>query len=245
MIASIAVTSLTMDRFLPALLTALLLNPAAAAEPEAAQGTDPTPVFSVPEGFEARTLEPLGGQVARPNGWFYRESHDAASFKWVLSAENPEDGPYQTGVRIQLIAAVQAKTGQDARTFIGEFLDGRRASAKVLEECPVEDQGLLTRTCIQTEESIPSASTDEPFRIQYTVFWGNQVDVALFVTAGTLASQWEQYAPIFAEIEKFQLIDLERFAEGGSVGAGGESDTSAKPPVDEADSDAADKPADG
>lgn len=209
-----------MDRILLALLTALLLNPAVAEESEAAQGDDAAPAFSVPEGFEARTLEPLGGQVARPNGWFYRESHDAASFKWVLSAENPEDGPYQTGVRIQLIAAVQAKTGQDAKTFIGEFLDGRRASAKVVEECPIEDQGLLTRTCIQTEESIPSASTDEPFRIQYTVFWGNQVDVALFVTAGTLASQWEQYAPIFAEIEKFQLIDLDRFGEDGSAAEG-------------------------
>jgi hypothetical protein len=173
--------------------------------------------FEVPEGFEVTMLEPLGGRVARPVTWFYREAHDAASFKWVLSRENPEDGPYQTGVRIQLIAAVKAKTGQDGKAFIEEFLAGRRSSAEVLHECEVEDQGVLTRSCIQTRELIPSADADEPFQIQYTVFWGNQVDVALFVTAGTLASQWDEFAPIFAEIEKFELIDLDRFDASGQM----------------------------
>lgn len=194
--------------------------------------------FSVPEGYELTSLEPLGGRVARPVNWFYREAHDAASFKWVLSHENPEDGPYQTGVRIQLIAAVKAKTGQDAKAFIEEFLAGRRSSAEVVYECEVEDQGLLTRSCIQTLEQIPSAGTDERFHIQYSVFWGNQVDVALFVTAGTLASEWETFAPIFAEIEKFELIDLDRFDASGQL-ANGQADDAGEDenakPVDQAD----------
>ncbi len=182
-----------------------------------AVSADEGPDFVVPDGFELTALEPLGGRVARPLTWFYREAHDAASFKWVLSRENPEDGPYQTGVRIQLIAAVEAKTGQNAKAFIEEFLAGRRSSAEVLIECEVEDQGLLTRTCIQTQELIPSADADEPFRIQYTVFWGNQVDVALFVTAGTVVSLWDEFAPTFAEIEKFELIDLDRFDSSGQL----------------------------
>ena len=219
----------------------LLLSGSAWAEPE-------EEVFSVPEGFEVTALEPLGGRVARPVNWFYREAHDAASFKWVLSRENPEDGPYQTGVRIQLIAAVKAKTGQDAKAFIEEFLAGRRSSAEVLHECEVEDQGLLTRSCIQTLELIPSADPEQPFQIQYTVFWGNQVDVALFVTAGTLASQWEEFAPIFDEIEKFELIDLDRFDASGQMtepgqdpdGAETEADEKAEPGnVKEGDGDAA------
>lgn len=194
--------------------------------------------FTVPEGFEVTALEPLGGRVARPLSWFYREAHDAASFKWVLSRENPEDGPYQTGVRIQLIAAVEAKTGQNAKAFIEEFLAGRRSSAEVLSECEVEDQGLLTRTCIQTTELIPSADPDEPFRIQYTVFWGNQVDVALFVTAGTLASQWDEFAPIFAEIEKFELIDLDRFDASGQLAEPDDDEDSGDAGDDEADEEA-------
>ncbi|MEZ5440427.1 MAG: hypothetical protein R3F15_02965 [Lysobacterales bacterium] len=197
--------------------------------------------FVVPDGFELRMLEPLGGRVARPNGWFYREAHDAASFKWVLSAENPEDGPYQTGVRIQLIAAVQAKTGQSAKAFVEEFLEGRRASAKVIDECPVEDQGLLTRTCIRTEESIPSANSEEPFQIQYSVFWGNQLDVALFVTSGTLASRWTEYQPLFEEIEKFELIDLDRFDGNGQP----LTDEPAKDEGEAIDEDAAVEPNDG
>jgi hypothetical protein len=185
----------------------------------AEEGTD----FVVPEGFEVTALEPLGGRVARPLTW-----------------------SYQTGVRIQLIAAVEAKTGQNAKAFIEEFLAGRRSSAEVVMECEVEDQGLLTRTCIQTQELIPNADADEPFRIQYTVFWGNQVDVALFVTAGTVVSLWDEFAPVFAEIEKFELIDLNRFDASGRLAepkedAEGGEDEGAEPAGEAAADDQTDR----
>jgi len=169
--------------------------------------------FFVPEGFEARTLEPTGGRVARPVGWFYREAHDAASFKWVLAKEDPESGPYETGVRIQLIFGLEQKTGKSAEAFAKEFLDSKRTSAEVLSECETEDQGLLMYSCIVTEELIESVSEEDPFQIRYSVFWGSELDVAVFAIAGTPKNQWADHAEIFAEIEKFQLIDLERFAE--------------------------------
>ena len=39
--------------------------------------------------------------------------------------------------------------------------------------------------------------------------------MALFVTSGTLASRWAEYQPLFEEIEKFELIDLDRFDGNG------------------------------
>lgn len=31
--------------------------------------------FPVPQGFELQILEPTGGKIARPKGWFYVEQH--------------------------------------------------------------------------------------------------------------------------------------------------------------------------
>lgn len=190
-------------RFLPlAALIGLLWQPAQ-AESE----------FIVPEGFEVRTLEPTGGRVARPQGWFYREAHNETSFQWVLSKENPERGPYQTGVRIQMIFGLQQKADQSAADFAKAFLASKRESAKVLSECEEENQGLLIRTCLVTEEIIPSVSESDPFQIRYSVLWGAELDVVVFAIAGTPKIFWSENEPIFNEIENFQLIDLQRFVE--------------------------------
>jgi len=193
------------------LTSALALTLALVATPLLANELDD---FVVPEGFEARTLEPTGGRIARPVGWFYREAHDAASFKWVLSKEDPDSGPYQTGVRIQMIFGLKQKAGKSAADFAKDFLDSKRASSKVLSECETEDQGLLIYSCLVTEELIVSVNEEDPFQIRYGVFWGSQLDVAVFVIAGTPQDQWPEHEAIFSEIEKFQLIDLERFAHG-------------------------------
>ena len=169
--------------------------------------------FVVPEGFEAKVLEPTGGRVARPDGWFYRTAHNESSFQWVLSKEDPENGPYQTGVRIQMIFGLEQKAGVSAKDFAHEFLAGKRAATKVLSECEEETEGLLVRSCLVVEEIIPSVSESDPFQVRYSVLWGAELDVAVFITAGTPKIFWSENEPIFDQIENLQLIDLERFAK--------------------------------
>ena len=169
--------------------------------------------FPIPAGFELQLLEPTGGRIARPAGWFYRERHGRVSYTWILSKEDPDSGPYETGVRIQTLIGVKAGTGKAPKEFIVEFLDQKRSSASVLSECAAADQGLFTRACLETEETIEGKGLPRLYHLQYSVFWGNGSDIAIVVTAGSPIELWPQYKDTFAAMGQFELIDMARFAK--------------------------------
>src|SRR5436189_1956634 len=53
-----------------------------------------------PREFVAQILEPTGGKIQRPIGWFYTERHSLPSlYTWILSREDASKGPYTTAVR--------------------------------------------------------------------------------------------------------------------------------------------------
>jgi len=169
--------------------------------------------FSVPEGYELQVLEPTGGKIARPAGWFYRERH-GRSFTWIISKEDPNNGPYETGIRIQVFAGVKEHTGKTAEVFVRDFFAQKKSSASVLSECEPQKQYLFTRVCLETEEFISLSGPPELFHIQYSMFWGDGSDIAVITTAGSPASSWPTYEKTFNTMGKFELIDMSRFAKG-------------------------------
>src|SRR5262249_48160973 len=63
-------------------------------------------VHVTPTEFVTQVLEPTGGKIDKPKGWFYAESRDAHSFLWTLSRERAAHG-YETGMRIQVLVGIQ------------------------------------------------------------------------------------------------------------------------------------------
>jgi len=158
----------------------------------------------VPDGFVLQTLEPTGGKIVRPKDWFYSERHGGPSYTWIISKEDIEKGPYDTGVRIQTIMGVEEGTGKSPKQFVMEFIANKKKEAKqVFDECEPQDQGLFTRVCLQTEEG--------PYRILYSAFWANGSDIVVVSTAGTKTQEWDKYSHIFDQMSDFELIDMKRF----------------------------------
>lgn len=160
-----------------------------------------------PTEFVSQTLEPTGGQISRPKDWFYGERHHGPVYDWIISREDTHSGkePYTTGVRIQIFVGVKDGTGRSARQFILDFVDKKKKeAAKVIKACEPKEEYLFTRICLETEEG--------PNHILYSLFWGtNDLDVAVVSIAGTTKDLWETYAPTFAKMSAFELIDLKRF----------------------------------
>jgi hypothetical protein len=192
-----------MVRKLLALVTCLVTGLAGATQAFAAE-------LEVPPGFVVQILEPIGGKIARPKEWFYSEQHQPPTFRWTLSKEDPALGPYETGMRVQLFIGVEKGTGKTPRQFVSDIVKSRTAAGRVLSECPPENQGLFTRVCLETEERLP-AMGPRLFRVQYSLFWGNESDMVCVVIAGTPADQWEQYRSTFDVMRAFDLIDPARF----------------------------------
>lgn len=156
--------------------------------------------------FVTQVLEPTGGKILRPKDWFYREAHRGPVYIWTLSREDTSnDQPYTTGVRIQTFVGVNKGTGKTAREFVRDFATSRiRVAAKVINRCGEQDQGLFTRTCLETEEGV--------HHIMYSLFWGsNTLDVAVVVIAGTTKELWSTYSSTFEKMSAFELIDMTRF----------------------------------
>lgn len=158
----------------------------------------------VPKGFVLQILEPTGGKIVRPTDWFYAERHGGPSYTWIISKEDVEKGPYDTGVRIQTIMGVEEGTGKSPKQFVMDFIANKKEQGKqIFDECEPKDQGLFTRVCLQTEEG--------PYRILYSAFWANGSDIVVVSTAGAKSEEWGLYSEIFDQMSNFELIDMKRF----------------------------------
>ncbi len=161
---------------------------------------------SVPDDFELQLLEPLGGKILRPKNWYYTEGHRDPSYNWIISKEDVRKGPYDTGVRIQTLVGIQKETGQSPKDFVLDFYEQKKNSVqKVYKTCDPQDQGLFTRICLEVDEGA--------YRILYSLFWGNRVDLVVVSTAGAKKEDWPTYEPIFNRMAAFELIDMKRFEE--------------------------------
>ncbi|TDU64517.1 hypothetical protein EI77_03967 [Prosthecobacter fusiformis] len=162
----------------------------------------------VPAGFVMQVMEPTGGKILRPKGWFYNEGHRSNAWMWTISKEDTHDGkdPYDTGVRIQAVAGVQERTGKSPEVFLKEFIaQKRKAADKVHKNCDAVDQGLFTRTCIEV--------TEREYRILYSVFWSNEIDMIVISIAGAKTTDWEANSKFFDTMSAFELIDMKRFPD--------------------------------
>jgi hypothetical protein len=191
----------------------------------------------VPEGFVVQVMEPTGGKILRPKGWFYNEGHREKSWMWTISKEDTHGGKdsYDTGVRIQAFAGVQEVTGKSPEVFVKEFVaQKKKAADKVHKECDAADQGLFTRTCIEV--------TEGDHRILYSVFWGNDIDIAVISIAGAKTTDWDANSKFFDAMSAFELIDMKRFPGDAKNEEGEQAGTGQPATRPELKSEGSDKP---
>src|SRR3954447_11376904 len=87
---------------------------------------------ALPMEFVTQVLEPAGGTIPMPKGWFYTEAHRGpGSLLWTLSREDIAGGvPYTTGVRIQWLMGVKAGTGKSGKQFVLDFVTTKQREVK-------------------------------------------------------------------------------------------------------------------
>jgi len=181
-------------------------------------------VEDAPTEFEMQILEPLGGKILRPKGWFYTEQHGGPSYSWILSREDPSKSEYETGVRIQTFVGVEDGTGMSPREFVLDQISHRKRNANAIHKtCEPNDQGLFTHISLETDEG--------EYRILYSFFWGNNVDAVVLSTARTKKNRWVNYSDVFDMMSSFELVDMDRLMkEDGEQSAAGDSESGTPEP---------------
>ncbi|WMS88463.1 hypothetical protein [Pleionea litopenaei] len=162
------------------------------------------------EEFETQELKPLGGKIRKPKSWFYRESHGGPHYIWTISKEESENGEYKTGVRIQATFGIEENTEMTRERFIRSFIEMKKSQVEVLSECKAEEQGMFFRICLETKEPAPNLGDNRYYRIQYSLFWGKELDLIVIQIAGTPEEYWSDYQQIFQQMRGFDIFDLSR-----------------------------------
>jgi hypothetical protein len=165
-------------------------------------------VFAVdaPTDFVTQVLEPTSGTILRPKDWYYSESHVGSNLRWLLSREDTaNDKRYETGFSVSIIPKVKEHEGKSAQQLVYGLLDTqRRAATRFIRSCEEQQQGLLTRVCLEIEK--------KRLRYLFTFFWVKDLDLAVLTVASATIEQWDTFAPAFDKMAGFELGDLQHFA---------------------------------
>jgi hypothetical protein len=164
------------------------------------------PLNAPPDGFVLQPLDLTDGLIARPKDWFFGTVSSSAGWTWVIAKEDPAKGPYETGMRIQVIIGVKQRSGKTAEEVARGFLAEKRSSEKVVSDCQPTDQGQFMRECLTVIEELALNGPAKPYRIAYSAFWGKTMDMAVITTFDAPADQWENVARTAEVMNAFRPI---------------------------------------
>ena len=193
----------------PRLLAALLLLLLPLASGATGAAPEDSADIPIPPGFVLQPLAETDGQIARPRDWFFASQGTPSGWMWTLSREDTSKGPYDVGMRIQMLLGYTESSGKPREAFVREFLAGKRAAAEVLRECgaPV-DIGAFQRLCLEVieEVALPAPAVSRRFRVLYSLMWGEELDVVVVTIFGAPPEEWETAGPIADAMAAFRLI---------------------------------------
>ena len=160
---------------------------------------------TTPAGFVLQPLEETDGSILRPQDWHFRSAGTTSSWAWSISEDEPRNGGYSTGLRIQLLVGVSARTGQSRQDFVEQFLERTRRSAEVIQDCEVEALKGFRRRCLEVLQP-PSAEGQSAFRVLYTLTWFEQLDLVAVATFGSPPEHWDDVAEARQMMSEVVLI---------------------------------------
>jgi hypothetical protein len=161
----------------------------------------------VPPGFALQKLDITDGSVARPIDWTYANHGTSTGWLYTIARKPTKEGYYQTGLRIQLIANVNARTGMSPTALVKQFIDKKTATTATMSQCgPTAHPQVFVRRCLESREQ--ASWTDGPYvaHIAFTFFSSDERDVAVVTTFEAPDEEWSStraIADVMSVIELF------------------------------------------
>jgi hypothetical protein len=160
----------------------------------------------VPEGFVLQPLKETDGQVIMPKDWHFKSEGTREGWLWTFSKEDTTKGPYDTGLRIQMILGASEAIGKTHDQLAEQFISGKRNSIEVIKDCPKEDIGDFYRQCIEVIEEVKIGTEVRTFHILYSLMWSKKMDMLIVSIFGTPSEEWEKNKTIISTMREFRLI---------------------------------------
>lgn len=167
-----------------------------------------TNLLTPPNGFEVQRLEPLGGEVLKPKGWYFNVTGTKDAAVYQIAKEDPKKGQFETGLTINIIPGIRAKTGEPTTGYIPYFYNKKKKSGRVVSTDPVTQQGKFTRFAFLVDEELTLRGKKNVHRISYCIFASDETDLLIMMIFGCPRDEWPKNELICSTMcERIKLYD--------------------------------------
>jgi hypothetical protein len=161
---------------------------------------------SPPPGFRTQVLDETDGRINMPLDWSYKSGGTTNGWLWTFAKDRTQNGAYDTGFSIQLFLDVKNAAKSTPEAFALQFLRTKKASAKVVKDCPREEISGYSRQCLETSETLQRGFRTRDFRLLYSVFWSDERDQVIITTFGAPEVDWIKLTDTVKTMSEFQII---------------------------------------
>ncbi len=147
--------------------------------------------------------------VQKPTDWVSHisGSKDVTAFR--ISKEKNEDGSFLTGLTVNIVTDVKAKSQLAPSDYSKKYLADvyRGAGESALEFFPEsKENDLFMKIGIRVDEQKVVAGKDYVFTVNHNVFYNDKLDIMLISIFGTPKEQWAENEKYFMATIKMQIV---------------------------------------
>lgn len=175
------------------LILACFVSPFASAEEPVKKGAKEADRPPAPAGFSWQELEGMGGSVLLPKGWFFSKhsTRDAAVCQ-VTQEDSAKGKGFLTGLTVNVIRDVKAKSKADAFLYSAYYVDGYRKGAKTFGDPKIDKADGFDRIVCEVENKLPGAAKDVVFHVRLMTLSNKETDTLYVITFGAPKDEWEK-----------------------------------------------------
>ena len=147
-----------------------------------------------PAGFRWQELEDIPGSfVLLPAGWHYWKAASKDSVAHRVTKEDPQDGPFLTGLTINVVRDVKKKTDLDpslyAVHYVSEYMKGNKVLIKPDKILAV---GPFQRISCQVEKPFAVRGKERLCHVRVVTYANDKTGTLYVVIFGAPVEEWDE-----------------------------------------------------
>lgn len=151
--------------------------------------------------YKTHTLEAIACSVQLPETWTVYDRSVLGSPSWVITPDDLDKAPYQTGVRINIRSNPTINNGAVASKWVEARINNKTNSLPILSlETGSTNDYLQVRRLVTREVYSPGRTEYVTYRKIYTWFWNDEHDVVVCMEAQTPEKSWKSMSPVLQRI---------------------------------------------
>jgi hypothetical protein len=153
---------------------------------------DARPRPSAPEGYSWQSLQDVGAQGLKPDGWCFSQRREGKSIVYRITEKAPKKRCFLTGLTVNVVKSVGKESRINAPVYAAFYIyDYIAKSAQVKEKWNRTEEPFVLYGCEVTRK-VQAVDPKLDFRVRVTAVANTKTDTLYVMIFGTPEKDWER-----------------------------------------------------